>query len=101
LKSLSEEGDSHPQKIHHALALKEGKLLKPGVRILSESLMKEGRFHEALGMIDRALPILSDPSEKSRLLRIKINLQNSLRHYEEALLTLDEFALAADDEPSL
>jgi transcriptional regulator with GAF, ATPase, and Fis domain len=100
LNTLKGEDEAHPQKIHHALALKEGGLIQAGARRLAESLLKQGKLHEALLLVDSSLPLLTDPVETSRFLRIKINAQNLMRRFEEALATYDQvLALAAPDEP--
>src|SRR4030095_13623675 len=100
LETLDEEKDPSPQKIHHALFLKEEGRLVPQVREQCEAFGKEGQESRALRMLDRALPLIHDKAERSRLLRLKTNLLIGRGRNLEALEPSEgAFALQAPGEP--
>ncbi len=102
-KALAGEPDGNLQKIHHAIALKEEGTVIRGARSAAEMLSQEGRKPKALDLVNRALTVVTDADERSRLLRLKINLLNEMGRYEAALEICDEwFSLgAADESPEL
>ncbi|HEX5037311.1 MAG TPA: sigma 54-interacting transcriptional regulator [bacterium] len=74
--------------------------LKASARAKAEAELKQGRTAETLEIVDAGLEVVSDPAERSRLLRLKINALNALGRYEPALAVCHEWlALAANDEP--
>ncbi|MFO1518302.1 MAG: serine/threonine-protein kinase [bacterium] len=87
------------QKLHHALSLRDANSVALWARRVTETLREKGETLEALDLIQKSLELIYDPSENSRLLRVKANLLNELGRFEEALRACDEIiALGAPDE---
>ncbi|HKY62329.1 MAG TPA: sigma 54-interacting transcriptional regulator [bacterium] len=99
-ETLAKAKDPHPQKIHHALFLKNAKGLDPQVREQCEIYGEAGEVSRALELIEEALPMIQGKAERSRLLRLKTNFLIQRGRNPEALESCEEaFALKADDEP--
>jgi transcriptional regulator with GAF, ATPase, and Fis domain/predicted Ser/Thr protein kinase len=100
MAALGQDPDDDLQKVHHALKTGREDLVLRGARAAAESLQKDGRHAEALALADDALKIVLDREETSRLMRLKMNLLNTLGRYEDALAAAEEWKdLDADDEP--
>lgn len=99
LKRPDSEGDA-VATVRHALALGERALIKTKARPAAEDLEGQGRREEALEVIHASLPLVESADERSRLLRIRINLLNELGRFEAALEACEEWkGVAASDEP--
>lgn len=89
------------RRLHHALALREESVVVEGARVVAERLQKSGMVADALVIAEEAASSLKDPAERSRLLRLQINLLNEMGRFEEALKICEKWRfLRAPDEPT-
>lgn len=89
----------HPQRLHHALALKDETEVSAGARPLLDLLWRQERKKEALPLVDRCLEVVKDRVETARLLKEKMNLLADLGRYQEALNVAETwFTLGPDND---
>jgi len=96
--------EASPQRLHHALALKDAAIVAAIARPVSDLLWAQERKKESLKLIGRAIDVLRGEEnarvETARLLKEKMSLLNDLGLYEEALEAAEEwFALGPDNDP--
>ncbi|HSA58213.1 MAG TPA: sigma 54-interacting transcriptional regulator [bacterium] len=93
-----------PQRLHHALAVKDAATVAALARPVSDLLWTQERKKESLKLVGRAIDLLRGDGnaqvETARLLKEKMSLLNDLGQYEEALEAAEEwFALGPDNDP--
>ncbi|HKX11657.1 MAG TPA: serine/threonine-protein kinase, partial [bacterium] len=100
LSSLPALPEQSAARLHHALALRDKKLVASLALAGVEAKIAAGLKSEALVIAGQALPFLENPANRSRLLRLQANLLIEADRYAEALEAAEAaFGLAADDEP--
>ncbi|HEX5038342.1 MAG TPA: sigma 54-interacting transcriptional regulator [bacterium] len=88
-----------PPSLIRAVASGDADAAGPEAREIAEDLRRRRRYAPALALVERVLPLVSKPDEKSRLLRMRTNLLNDLGRREEALTSCEDwFHLRAGDE---
>jgi transcriptional regulator with GAF, ATPase, and Fis domain/predicted Ser/Thr protein kinase len=91
---------SDPQRLHHALALKDEAEATKAARPVADLLWERGERRKSLDLIGRSLEVVADREEKARLWKEKMSLLADLGRYEEALAAADSwFALGPDNDP--
>ena len=93
-----------PQRLHHALALKDAAVIGAIARPVSDLLWAQERKKESVNLVGRAIDVLRGDEEfrveTARLLKEEMSLLNDLGVYEEALQAAEEwFALGPDNDP--
>lgn len=71
-----------------------------GLRVTLEALQRQKRIQQALTLFELGIPLIGDPDERSRCLRLKINLFNESGRFAEADRARQEWrACGGKDEP--